>query len=126
VKSLRAICATAISLILLTACGPSEEDQRWAANTTGGNPARGKIAIQHYGCIACHTIDGLQSQALVGPPLTRMASRSYLAGNLTNDAANMIHWIQKPREIHKDTAMPDVGVTDTDARDIASYLYSYR
>jgi cytochrome c2 len=126
VKSLAAVSAIAISVTLLTACGPSKEDQRWAAKVTGGSPARGKIAIQHYGCIACHTIDGIESQALVGPPLTRMASRSYLAGNLTNNAPNMIHWIQKPREIHKDTAMPDVGVTDADARDIASYLYSYR
>jgi cytochrome c len=70
--------------------------------------------------------DGVRSQALVGPPLTRMASRSYLAGNMENTAPNMIRWIQKPREIHKDTAMPNVGVSDSDARDIASYLYSYR
>ena len=110
----------------LAACGPSAEDQRWAANATGGDPSRGKIAIQHYGCIACHTIDGMHSEALVGPPLTRMASRSYLAGNMENTAPNMIRWIQKPREIHKDTAMPNIGVTDSDARDIASYLYSYR
>lgn len=113
-------------LFVLSSCGPSKEDRRWAANVTGGDPARGKIAIEHYGCIACHTIDGMESQALVGPTLTRMASRSYLAGNLTNDAPNMIRWIKKPREIHKDTAMPDVGVTDSEARDIASYLYSYR
>ena len=112
--------------LLLSGCGPSKEDQRWAANITGGDPARGKIAIQHYGCIACHTIDGLNSEALVGPPLTRMAGRSYLAGNMENNAPNMIRWIQKPREIHNDTAMPDVGVTDSDARDIASYLYQFR
>ena len=125
-KSLAALGAVAMSLALLSACGPSKADRHWAENVTGGKVARGKIALQHYGCIACHTIDGMESQALVGPPLTHMASRSYLAGNLTNDAPNMIRWIQKPREIHKDTAMPDVGVTDSDARDIASYLYSYR
>lgn len=119
-------CGAVAILLALTACGPSTEERRWAANLTGGDPGRGKIAIQHYGCIACHTIDGMRSQAVVGPPLTRMASRSYLAGNMKNNAPNMIHWIQKPREIHRDTAMPDVGVTASDARDIASYLYSYR
>jgi cytochrome c len=94
---------------------------------TGGDPARGKIAIRHYGCIACHTVDGIrESDALVGPPLTRMASRSYLAGNMENNPENMIRWIQKPREIHTDTAMPDTGVTKSDARDIASYLYQFR
>lgn len=120
------VFTTVAILLSLTACGPSKEERRWAANLTGGDPGRGRMAIQHYGCIACHTIDGMQSQALVGPPLTRMASRSYLAGNMENTAPNMIRWIQKPREIHKDTAMPNVGVTDSDARDIASYLYSYR
>jgi cytochrome c len=113
--------------ILLGACGPSKEDRQWAANMTGGDPARGKTAIRHYGCIACHTVDGIhESEALVGPPLTRMASHSYLAGNLENTPANLIRWIQKPREIHGDTAMPDVGLTDSDARDIASYLYQFR
>ena len=113
--------------ILLEACGPSKEDRRWAANLTGGDPARGKIAIRHYGCMACHTVDGIrESEALVGRPLTRMASRSYLAGNMKNNPENMIRWIQKPREIHSDTAMPDTGVTQSDARDIASYLYQFR
>jgi cytochrome c len=125
-KFLPSLCAATISLTLLDACGPSKADRHWAENVTGGKAARGKTSIQHYGCIACHTIDGMQSQALVGPPLTHMASRSYLAGNLMNDPSNMIRWIQKPREIHKDTAMPDVGVTDSDARDIASYLYQFR
>lgn len=125
-KWLRTVCALALPLVLLEACGPSKADRQWAENITGGKAARGKIALQHYGCIACHTVDGMQSQALVGPPLTRMASRSYLAGNLTNNAKNMVRWIQKPRQIHKDTAMPDVEVTDSDARDIASYLYQFK
>ncbi len=111
---------------LFAGCGPSSEDARWAADATGGDPARGKAAIRHYGCLACHTIDGMHdSQALVGPPLTRMAGRSYLAGNMENNATNLIHWIQQPREIHPDTAMPDTGVTEHDARDIAAYLYQY-
>ncbi len=113
-------------LSLFAGCGPSSEDARWAADTTGGDPAPGKVAIRHYGCIACHTIDGMSdSQALVGPPLTRMAGRSYLAGSMENNAANLIRWIQQPREINPDTAMPDTGVTEHDARDIAAYLYQY-
>ena len=38
--------------------------------------------------------------------------------------ANMVRWIQHPREIEHGTAMPDMGVTDSDARDIAAYLYT--
>lgn len=114
-------------LALLAGCGPSTEAKRWSADVTGGDPTRGQTAIQHYGCIACHTVDGIrQSEAVVGPPLLRMASRSYLAGNLQNNAANLIHFIEHPREVHNDTAMPEMGVTDSDARDIAAYLYSFK
>ena len=123
----RAVRLLAFSCLgLFAGCGPSSEDEHWAANATGGDPARGKIAIRHYGCIACHTIDGmLGSQALVGPPLTRMAGRSYLAGSMQNNPTNLIRWIQRPRDIHHDTAMPNTGVTERDARDIAAYLYQY-
>ena len=111
----------------LSACGPTGQAKRWAAETTGGEFDRGKVALQHYGCIACHTIDGVsQSEALVGPPLTRMAGRSYLAGNMPNNAQNLLHFIQHPRQVHNDTAMPEMGVTESDARDIAAYLYSFQ
>jgi cytochrome c2 len=118
--------AMILSFMALSACGPSKDAQQWASVVTGGNPERGKAAMQKYGCLSCHVIDGLSSQALVGPPLTRMAGRSYLAGNLPNNASNMIRWIQKPREIRPGTAMPDVGVADQDARDIAAYLYQFK
>jgi cytochrome c2 len=111
----------------LVGCGPSSAAKEWASDVTGGgDPQRGNQAIQKYGCIGCHTIDGISSEALVGPPLTRMAGRSYLAGNMTNNAANLVHFIQHPREVHEDTAMPEMGVTESDARDIAAYLYQFK
>jgi cytochrome c2 len=117
----------ALLVSLCTSCGPSAADKAWATNTTGGgNPKHGSQAIQKYGCIACHTVDGISSRAVVGPPLTRMASRGYLAGNMENNAANMIRFIQHPRQVHNDTAMPEMGLSDTDARDIAAYLYSFK
>jgi cytochrome c1 len=38
----------------------------------------------------------------------------------------MIKWIQHPQEIDPKNAMPDMGVTDRDAKDIAAYLYTLR
>ena len=110
---------------LLVSCKPSAETKLWASGATGGNPDKGRSAIKRYGCIACHTIQGISSGATVGPPLTRMASRSYLAGNMQNSAANLVHFIQHPRQVHNDTAMPEMGVTESDARDIAAYLYCF-
>ena len=38
----------------------------------------------------------------------------------------MIKWIQHPQSIDPKNAMPDLGVTDQDARDIAAFLYTLR
>jgi cytochrome c2 len=101
--------------------------QREAAELTGGDPSRGIDRLGHYGCAACHTIRGVRgATATVGPPLDNIASRSYLAGRLQNTPANMVRWIQHPQAITRGTAMPDMGVTDADARDIAAYLYTLR
>ena len=80
-----------------------------------------------YGCDTCHTIPGIRTaRALVGPPLTSVAGRVYLAGHLPNTPTNMEQWIQHPRANEPHTAMPEMGVTDADARDIAAYLYTLR
>ena len=112
--------------IALIACKPGSEAQLGTRDVADGNAERGRKAIQKYGCVACHTIDGLSPESLVGPPLTKIASRTYLAGNLENNATNMVRFIQHPRQVHNDTAMPELGVTDEDARDIAAYLYQFK
>ena len=94
---------------------------------TGGNVARGVPAIGTYGCAACHTIPGIETAtATVGPPLTHVAVRQYLGGHLTNSPGNMIKWIQHPQLIDPKNAMPELNVTDQDAKDIAAYLYTLR
>jgi cytochrome c1 len=37
-----------------------------------------------------------------------------------------MRWIQNPPEVDDKTAMPNMGVNDKDARDIATYLYTLR
>lgn len=118
---------TLIILFISTACNSSNEAERVARSMTGGEPHRGRAAISRYGCSACHTIPGVQgATALVGPPLDRIASRSYIAGVMPNTPDNMIRWIENPPGIDRMTAMPNLGVTDADARDIASYLYTLK
>lgn len=122
-RSLAAAIAGA-ALIAATACS---NVKREAAQLTGGDPDRGVQLIGRYGCAACHTIPGVRgANAAVGPPLTRVANRTYLAGQIQNTPANMMRWIQHPREVERGTAMPEMGVTDSDARDIAAYLYTLR
>jgi cytochrome c2 len=107
------------------ACGSKVEKE--AAAMTGGDVHRGKEAIAKYGCGACHTIPGIDNAAAnVGPPLTKIAVRQYLGGHLVNTPDNMIKWIRRPQEIDPNNAMPTLGVTEQDARDIAAYLYTLR
>lgn len=110
---------------VLFACDRSAD--RIARQLTGGDPDKGKHAIVNYGCDTCHNIPGvLTATATVGPPLSQVALRSYLAGRIDNTPENMIRWIRQPRSVDPETAMPETGVTESDGRDIAAYLYTLR
>ena len=96
-----------------------------AVTVPGGDPALGKQAIEEYGCFACHSIPGVErADAHVGPPLDAWADRRYIAGLLPNEPDNLIAWIVNPQRFEPGTAMPTLGVTQEDARDIAAYLYT--
>ena len=91
----------------------------------GGNPARGAAAIERYGCGGCHTIPGIRgADGLVGPPLIHWSERSFIAGEVPNTARNLIQWIMDPQSIEPQTAMPNLGVSETEARNIAAYLFT--
>jgi len=89
---------------------------------TGGEPTRGQEAIAELGCGTCHTISGIVgANGTVGPNLTALSSQVYgAAGEHTPD--RLIAWIKAPREVRRDTAMPDLDVSEATARDIAAYL----
>lgn len=98
-----------------------------ASELTGGNPMQGRAKIEYYGCGACHTIPGVNgARALVGPELTHFASRVYVAGVLPNSPQNVIRWLQNPKQVDGLTAMPNLNVSEEDARDITSYLYTLK
>ncbi len=91
------------------------------------NAARGKRAIHQYACSTCHTIPGIVGpNAPVGPPLDGVGSRLMLGGVLPNSPENMVRWIRAPQRVAPLTAMPDLDVSERDARDIAAYLATLR
>jgi cytochrome c len=122
----RAIALAALALVTFAA-GCSRSAQFAGMSVTGGDPNRGRAAIGRYGCGSCHTIDGVSgAHGLVGPPLTGVGARLYIAGVLRNTPDNMITWIRNPKAVDEKTAMPVLGVSDGDAADIAAYLYAIR
>ena len=111
-----------IFLLLLAACR-----ERAPGYAVIGDASRGRALAVHYGCVSCHAIPGIGSATgSVGPPLDRMAVRQYLAGRYPNVPQWMVQWIRFPLELKPGTAMPDLGVSERDARDIAAYLYTLR
>jgi cytochrome c len=95
------------------------------AEVPNGDPGRGAQLISRYGCGSCHTVPGVKgADGLVGPPLTRFGSRSYIAGKLVNNGPNLQRWVMDPQSVEPGNAMPNLGVTPTDAEDIAAYLFT--
>ncbi len=111
--------------LLLAAAGCSSTPPPPPPQVRAGQPDRGATLIVQYGCGSCHTIPGINgANGLVGPPLTRFGARSYIAGELVNNADNLQRWIVDPQAVEAGTAMPNLGIPPIDAQDIAAYLYT--
>lgn len=107
-------------IILIAGC-----HQAPIVDVGGGDVGRGKAAIVRYGCAACHSIPGITaSNGNIGPPLAKIADRTYIGGVLANTPTNMMRWLRHPSLVDPRTAMPDLGISDAEAKDIAAYLYT--
>ena len=92
---------------------------------TGGDASRGEAMFIQYGCGSCHALKGVRTATgMVGPPLDGIALRAIIAGHLANKPENMERWIRDPQHVAPGTAMPDLNVGETDARDITAFLYT--
>lgn len=110
------------ALLVLAACSRDR-----VSIVAGGSVRRGAEAVTEMGCGSCHSIAGITgAHGQVGPPLTGVGGRAILAGELPNTPANMIRWVRDPQAVEPATAMPNLGVTEQQARDIAAYLYTLR
>lgn len=115
-----------LSVLLLVSCTGGQTVLPYQA-ATGGDAREGKKVIQAYGCGACHVIPGVHAaNGMVGPPLYFFSRRTMIAGELPNTPQNLVRWIQNPPSVEAATAMPDLGLSDQQARDAAAYLYTLR
>lgn len=124
-------CAITIAASLafcaaLTGCNAGKTTRAVAVGDLG-DAHHGKQLIQSYDCGACHMIPGVHdARGKVGPPLLFFSERTMIAGELPNTPPNLTRWIQHPKQVEPNTAMPDLGVTQDEANDIAAYLYTLR
>ncbi len=120
-----------IALTALVFCGCRGSNPTYAVPYTvsvnGGDAHRGRAVIEGYGCGSCHTIPGITgADGLVGPPLLWWSRRTFIAGELPNTPENLVHWIRSPQSVETHTAMPTLGLSEQQARDVAAYLYTLR
>lgn len=122
----RALAAIAVSCMVTIAAGcRGDRIDRGSPAATGGDVQRGAQLIRSIGCGRCHSIPGIRgADGAVGPPLTSFARRTYIAGQLPNSPDNLVRWLVDPPAVEPGTAMPALGLSAQQARDIAAYLYA--
>ena len=103
------------------------EQRQAAVAATGGDIDAGSQALRDFGCGGCHIIPGIPGAGgRVGPDLTGLVRRVYVAGVIPNTPDNLVRFIVNPRSVDPMSAMPQTGITPDQARDVAAYLYSLR
>ncbi len=94
-----------------------------AAEPKSEGAVSGKKEFLSMACMDCHTIRGTSAQGTLGPDLTHVASRRYIAaGTLRNDYAGLIRWISDPQADKPGNRMPDLHLPQESVRELADYL----
>ena len=110
--------------LLASACDTRDMPAQPASSGTIGNAERGQRLLAQFQCGACHQIpDVPAARSHVGPSLANLGKQSYIAGQFANQPETLVRWIVDPQAMLPGTAMPAMGVSPDQARDMAAYLY---
>ena len=91
----------------------------------GGSAARGKEHFEHFGCKACHVIgDDERVRNARGSSYDIAPELTHAAGKLNSDW--IFDWIRNPRHYNPTTKMPNLRLSDLEARDIVAFLATMR
>ena len=114
--------ALLMGALFLYACA---DDPSYDPQVPQGDPQHGRAALSEFECGVCHTIPGVAgARGTVGPPLDSMRRNVYVAGKFPNTPDMLVRFIMDAPALAPETAMPNVGVAERQARDMAAYLYA--
>jgi cytochrome c oxidase subunit 2 len=115
--------------MLIHAVSDSEFDAWQAAQVQDAaspdTPERrqGQELFQQKPCVMCHQVRGTQAASRVGPELTHVASRRYLAaGTVPMSRGNLAAWIVDPHGIKPGVNMPLIKLEPDELNAISAYL----
>ena len=115
--------ACLVVALVLAAC--SEADAPAHLVIPGADPGRGRALIAAKGCGTCHFVQGVQgADGRVAPRLENFARRTLIVGSFPNVPRFLVPWLMDPPALKARTAMPNLGIGEAEAIDIASYLYT--
>jgi cytochrome c oxidase subunit 2 len=94
----------------------------------GAATADGQKLFMAKGCAGCHSLVALNApKGMLGPNLANIGARSWIAaGTLPNTDDNLAHWIRTPQAIKQGVLMPNLGLSEDEAKAIAAYLRTIR
>jgi cytochrome c len=109
-----------LALLIATLAGAMTPAMAGAADAE-----RGRRLAERYHCGTCHLIpDVPAARGRIAASLAGFGRRSYIAGRLPNEPQLLERWLMDPAALVPGTAMPAMGVSAADARDLAAYLRS--
>lgn len=108
---------------LLAGCG----DDDFRKPYIGGDAKIGKQLVTQYQCGACHKIPDVPGAGgEAGPDLEKFGRLSYIAGGIPNVPPRLVAWLLDPPALKPGTIMPNMGMTEQEAKHMAAYLYTLR
>jgi cytochrome c1 len=117
--------ALALAFVVGVVMAGCERPPEPVPSVAGAHPEAGRNALASHPCVNCHVIPGVPgSRGIVGPPLSAWAGRLYIGGRLANTPENLVRWIRAAPSFDPEVAMPEMGISDQDARDMAAYLFT--
>jgi cytochrome c oxidase subunit 2 len=88
---------------------------------------RGQQIFLTTTCAQCHTVNGTNASGRVGPNLTHVASKPYIASaSLANDRENLASWISDPQAIKPGIRMPMNTYSTEDLNALVDYIQSLK
>jgi cytochrome c oxidase subunit II len=107
--------------------GWQEAQRKPVAEPVGDEASEGLRLFLQKPCAACHTIRGTPASGTLGPDLTHVASRQFIAaGELPTTRGSLAAWIADPQTIKPGNNMPMVPLSGEELLDVSAYLASLR
>ena len=92
-------------------------------STALGDAGRGAFVIGQAQCGSCHVIPGIaDADGMSGPPLGGFARRAMIAGVSANTPEGLVTWLRTPQTVAPANAMPQMELSEQQAKDVAAYL----